>query len=150
MVDCFMLNIMRAELVTIEEPRVIRSYDDIIKREDLQIIFFEGTEEEEFFHDALIGTKEYEIWQKRRYLHDISPKSFGEVWQPAIDQRTVAVIRDWMGRCAASFGLTKTREMGIYNLRVMETKDETGKFFTNAFIISRDAPQVLKDYMTER
>ena len=54
---------MSTDLVTIEEPRVVRSYDDIIGREDLNVQFFNGSGEEEFFLGAKDGSKEFKIWQ---------------------------------------------------------------------------------------
>ena len=141
---------MRAELVTIEEPRVIRSYDNIIRREDLKVLFFKGWGEEEFFKNSPIGTKEYEIWQKRFFIDDISPTSIGNVWQPIIDQRMICVIREWLGLAAANLGLRTMREMGNDMIRVMETKDETEKSFSNAFTLQKEAPQALKDYTKER
>lgn len=65
MVDCYMMNMMRSDLVVIDEPGVVRTYQDAIDKEGLRLIFFTGSDEEKFFRDAPIGTKEYAIWQKR-------------------------------------------------------------------------------------
>lgn len=150
MVDCFMLNMMSTDLVTIEEPRVVRSYDDIIGREDLNAEFFKGWNEEEFFREAKDGSKEFAIWQKRRIMEELSANSIGDIWQKVIDQQIIFLLRDWVGLAAANFGITKTRELGVEYIRAIYTKDETGKFFTNAFLIQKEAPQVLKDYINER
>ena len=145
-----MLNMMSTDLVTIEEPRVIRSYDDIIGREDLKVLFFKGLEEEEFFREAKDGSKEFMIWQKRKIMEEVSAESISDLWQPVIDQRIVMILRDWVGLAVANFGITKTREIDIDYIRAIYTKDETGKFFINALMIQKEAPQVLKDYINDR
>ena len=38
-IDSFMLNLLRVDLVTIVEPEVIRSYQDILDRDGLQVLF---------------------------------------------------------------------------------------------------------------
>ena len=149
-VNCFMLNMMRTDLVTIEEPRVITSYDDIIGREDLNVVFPKGLDEEAFFREAKDGSKEFIIWQKRRFMEELSAEAINDIWQPTIDQRLIFVLRDWVGLAVANFGITKSREMGMDYFRAIYTKDETGKFFTNAFLIQKEATQVFKDYIYER
>ena len=83
-------------------------------------------------------------------MGDISFEAIQAVWQPIIEQRIVCLLRDWLGYAAANLGLTKTRELGVEYIRALATKDETDKFFTTSFMIQRDAPQALKQFITER
>lgn len=79
-------------------------------------------------------------------MDEVSVDSIAKVWQPIIDQKLVVMLRDWLGFATANLGLTKMRDMGHRYIRALTTKDETGKFFTNAFMIQKDAPNVLKEY----
>ena len=129
MIDCFMLNCMRTDLVTIEEPKVIRSYQDIIDREDLKVLFHQGWGDEQFFQHAKEGSKEQEIWSKKYMMEDLSPQSIGNAWQPVADQTMVTLGRDWIGRSCANLGMRTMIQMGIDTFRTMETIDEGGHFF---------------------
>lgn len=149
-IDCFMLNVMSSDLVTIENPRVVQSYRDILEREDLKVLFVVGLDEETLFQNAEKGSDEFEIWKKRFELRDLSVNSIASVWQPIIDQKMIGLMRDWLGRGAANLGLSKMREIGVQYIRALETRDETGKMITNSMMIQRQAPKQLKDYMKER
>lgn len=148
LVDCFMMNIMRSDLATIEEPRVIRTYEDIVDRNGLEILFLNGMDEEVFFRDAEEGSIESKIWDKKKIIKSISPDIIGEVWQPVIDQRIIGIVRDWTGLSAANLGITKTRAMEVENIRAITTRVD--QHFTNAFMIHKDAPPKLKIFMKEQ
>ena len=145
-----MLNTMSANLVSVEEPAVIRSYDDVINRDGLRMLFYNGMDEENFFKNAPRGSVENQIWDKRLIIGAISMDTINLVWQPIIDQKFVALFRDWMALGIANLGLTKTREMGIDYIRALASKDETGKYFTSALMMQKDAPQVLKQFFADR
>ena len=149
-VDCFMLNTMSADLVVIEEPAVIRSYEDIVNRNGLRVLFFKGMDEESFFNAAKEGTLEYEVW-KRRWVHDNGKMdTVSKVSQPIFDQTAIAIAREWMVKTSVISGLTTLRELEWDKSRVLLTKDPTGKFLSFAFMIQKEAPQQLKDYMNQR
>ena len=149
-IDCFMRNMLNCELVSITKPAVIQTYQDAIDKEGLKLMFFTGWDEEGLFMNAEPGTKENEIWKKAMFMDDINIDSIKAVWQPIMDQKVVFLLRDWLGQSAANLGLTKMRELGVDHFRAVETKDETGKFFTNAFMILKDAPETFKEYITKR
>lgn len=144
--DCFMMNMMSADLVTIDEPAVIRSYQDAIDRKGLGLMFFNGWDDENFFRYAKKGTMESKIWEKRYEMPGVSMDSIMQVFQPVMDQKVVVLLRDWVGLTAANFGLTKLLDGGNTEMRALMTKDETGKFFTNAYMIQKDAHELLKNY----
>ena len=149
-INCFMLNTMSTNLVVIEEPAVVRTYEDAINRKDLRMLFYNGMDEVKFFKNAREGSVESKIWDKRLIVEDMSMELISRLWQPTINQKVVGLVRDWMCLSVANFGLTKTRLMGIDYIRALVTKDQTGKYFTNAFMMHKDAPQVLEDFLASR
>ena len=60
----------------------------------------------------------------------------------------IGIVRRWISKAAATFGIQKLLEMGI-NLRGHLITD-TGKFFNNAYMMRQYAPKVLKGYIAER
>ena len=149
-VDCFMMNTMSADLVTISDPVVVRSYQDVIDRADMKVLFFKGHDEEILFSSAQKASLDGKIWEKRYLLQGISVEAIGEVVAPIISQKMVILGRGWFGMAASNLGFSKAREYGLTNWRTLRTKDETGKSFTNGLLIHRNSPQELKDYMSER
>lgn len=149
-IDCFMKNVMSSELSVMIQPRVIRTYQDIVEREDLQLMFIPGWAESDFFEFAPTGSIESEIWKKRYILNEISAETIGKVWQPVIDQKIILAARNQLALGAANLGLTKMIELGHYFIRALATTDETGKAFTNAQMIQKNAPKVLKDFFHQR
>lgn len=149
-IDCFMKNVMSADLSVMTQPRVIQTYQDILEREHLQLMFIPGWAESDFFEFAPVGSIESKIWKKRYILNEISAKTIGKVWQPVIDQEIILVARNQLAMGAANLGLTKMIEMGNDLIRALATTDETGKAFTNAQMIQKDAPKVLKDFCHQR
>lgn len=141
---------MRSELVVIHEPRVVRSYQDIIERNGLRLTFLNGSDETHFFRDAKEGTIEHLIWKKKLLINEVSVSVFGSLISEAVDQRLVSLQRDWILATGINMGLTKLLELGYDNIRVMLTNDETGKSFTTAFMIKKSAHKILKDFFTQR
>lgn len=148
LINRFMLNMMSADLVIIKEPRVVTSYDDIIDREDVSVLFLNGWDDEVFFRDAEKGTPEYEVWKKRIILDDVSIDSVSKLWQPVLDQHIVSVSRDWISHAISNMGISKNREMGLLNVRSIETNID--KYFTNSFMINKLAPIKLKEFLNKR
>ena len=72
LIDCFMLNTISTDLVVMIEPRVIRNYDDIIKRDEIRVVFLEGMNEDYFFRTADEETDEWKIWQRRQILKSVA------------------------------------------------------------------------------
>lgn len=140
-----MLNMVRSDLVVIEEPAVIRSYQDAFDRKGLKILFFDGWEEEGLYRFGPKGSWESKIWEKRFVVNDLSADTIGQIWMPIQSQKMVLLARDWLGLAAANLGLTKTREMGMTQIRALVSKDELEKKFTNALMIQKDAHPILKE-----
>lgn len=60
-----MLNILSTDLIVIEESKVVKSYYDIINRDDVKVIFIKDMDENNFFKNAPDGSDELKIWEKR-------------------------------------------------------------------------------------
>ena len=146
-IDCFMLNTMSADLVVIEEPAVVRTYEDALEREGLKLVFMEGMEDAEFFRSSDPGTIENQIWDRRVMIKDATMEVIASVWQPLLGQEMVGICRDWIGNGAMNLALSQMHQIGVPNLRGMVTKDETGKMITHAFMQLRDASPVLKNFL---
>ena len=81
-------------------------------------------------------------------LHTLSLDSTGPLWDPLLRQEMVFLLRDWFGLAATNFGLGKN--VFYDKIRALITYDETGKSFTDGFMIHKSAPQELKDYIHTR
>ena len=149
-IDCFILNGMTTDLVVIEEPATVASYDQVIAREGLEVVFLRGSDEMAFFRDAEEGSKERQIWDKRMVMDGISLDSLGQVMATGLDQKTVSIFRDWVMHTILNIGITKTREMGLEYVRARAVKDETGKYFTIANMVHAKAPLAFKQYLHSR
>ena len=149
-IDCFILNTMSTDLVVIKEPTVARSYEDISARDDLILIFHDAMDEKNFFRNAEEGTIEAKLWKKVQIFNKTDAQEISKVWFPIQAQKMVGIARDWMCHVAASLGIKTTREMGVDYIRAIFTKDQTGKSFLNAFMIRKDAPARIKEFMTKR
>lgn len=107
-IDCFMMNIMSTDLVVIEIPQVIRTYQDFLDR-NAKIIFMEGWDENNFFEHAPEGSLEKQLWDKRYMIRTVNVETMSAIREPILRQEMALVLRDWFGLSAASFGLGKTR-----------------------------------------
>lgn len=114
LIDCFMLNTMSADLVTITEPKVVQSYQDIIDREGLKVIFFPGMDEEALFMSAPEGSVEAQIWEKKESMEDLSADTLARIWFPLQTQENVGILRHWLVLEALSILISKTRETGNF------------------------------------
>ena len=149
-VDCFILNTMTTDLVVIDEPATIGNYDQAIAREGLKVGFMRGMDEIAFFRDAKEGSKERQIWDKSMVLDSVTFDTIGQLWGPGMGQKLVSIFRGWITHLLLNIGITKTRQMGLDYVRALAVKDETGKYFTNAWMVHAKAPQALKHYLHRR
>lgn len=148
LIDCFMLNMISTDLVVIDEPKVIKSYYDIARRKDLGIVFLPGMNEEDFFKDAKYGTYEYEIWRKRQQLESVSPGSIGQMIIPAINQKLITILREWIQVIASNYILQVAFRMEEFkDARILLTRDTTEKYYTSSFIVSKDVHPILKRFI---
>lgn len=144
------MNMMSTELVIIEEPRVVRSYQDILDRksEGLEVLFMEGYDETLLFSEAEEGSREAAIWQQAHILSNLDLDGIGPVWNSVKAQRMIGIWREWIGKTAANFGITKTRELGLDTVRCFVAIDET-KSFTNGYMYFKSAPSAIVEYIIE-
>lgn len=145
-----MLNMMRADLVVIEEPIVVKSYQDIIDREDVHITFLKGVEEIYFFKYAKERTLEHEIWKKTIIVDEVNEDTMNRQLHGAVNQSQVGILRDWALRSFVNFLITKMHDIGYNSTRILLTKDETGKLFTNGWMIQRHAHKLIKEFYAEQ
>ena len=144
----FMLNMISTDLIVIDEPKVIKSYNDIARRNDLGIVFLPGTNEEDFFKDAKYGTYEYEIWRKRQQLESVSPESIGQMIIPAMNQKLITILREWIQVIASNYILQVAFRMEEFkDARILLTRDATEKYYTSSFIVSKDVHPILKRFI---
>lgn len=150
-IDCFILNTMSTDLVVYKEPANIRNYEDAIGRVGLKIAFGAGMDEAKFFDNATKGSPEYEIWQKRYMIKSLGTSVVTDLAMPLVHQQVVGILRKWVLLTAANYGYKMAREtLQIEYGRTLMTKDETGKSFTNAIGIWKNAPKVLHDFLHKR
>ena len=148
-VDCFILNTMSTDLVVIEEPMTIQSYQDIIDRKDVKVVFLPGMNEEVFFKHAQSGTYEAAIWKNRYTVSAISyGMDFLKIIEPALDQKLVMIVRHWIADVISHLLMGLVRKNTSHkNQRVLITKDETQKFIENGMMISKYSHPILKKFV---
>lgn len=149
-VRCFMMNMVRTDLVTIQQPQVVRTYQDVFDRDDLKLLFIDGSQENVFFKDAKEGTREAKIWKKRHIFGEISAAEIAKVWEPIFWQKIAFLGRSTYGQAAAMYGLRAQRDQNRYFIRAFTSIDETGKSFTNSFMTQKYAPKVFREFMHQR
>ena len=147
-----MLNAMSSSLVSIKEPKVTRTYQDVLDRpaSELKVIFSPGTGEDNFFRDAEPGSKEAQIWDRHVEVTQLTMNAISDVWSPVIGQELIGITRMWVLRTAANFGLTKTRAIGNEAIRALGTTDETGKSFTNGVMYLMDINPILEKFSIQK
>ena len=151
-IDSFMLNSMSSDLVSIKEPKVTRTYQDVLDRpaSELKVLFSPGIGEENFFRYAEPGSKEAQIWSRHVEVTQITMESIAELWNPIIAQELIGIARMWLIRAVGNLGITKTRESGNEEIRALVTRDETEKSFTNAIMYSKEINPILETFMIEQ
>lgn len=88
-----MLSIIRTDLVLIPKPKVIKDYLDIVDREvgRINIPFFKGTPEAEFFKNALDGSPGHEVWEQALVVERYDePGYFKELY----DQKKMVFLKN--------------------------------------------------------
>ena len=149
LIRCFMFNMISTDLLIITQPKVIRSYEDILNRENTSAIFLGGMSEEDFFKDAKDGTAEHAIWQRRKILESISPPMIVEIVHPILEQKICAIVRHWLAVLMVYYGLSIAAVHG-YSARGLITMDPSGKSFTGAFMLNTHAHPIFKKFIHDQ
>lgn len=149
LIRCFMFNMISTDLVIIAQPKVIRSYEDILNGENTSAIFLDGMGEEDFFKDAKDGTVEHAIWQRRKTLESLSLLRIRELVQPTIEQKICAIVRHWIAVVLVYHGLSIASNHDN-SVRGLITMDPSGKSFTGAFMLNTHAHPILRKFIHDQ
>lgn len=149
LIDCFMFNVISTDLVIITQPKVIRSYEDILNSENTSAIFLDGMSEEDSFKYAEDGTAEHAIWQRRKILESLSPPKIFELVNPIIEQKICGIVRHWIAVLFVYYGLTIATDRN-FSARGLITMDPSGKSFTGAFMLNTHAHPILKKFIHDQ
>ena len=123
---------MNANLVTLEDPIVVKSYEDIIDR-DIKVILMREIPEFDKFSNALIGTKEHALFRQKK-LFNRSPTSDVALMELLMNQKAAVIGRPVV---AASFALACVASgMLPPDGRVYVSPDEHAQKFANVIILS--------------
>ena len=93
----FYLNLMSTDLVVVTKPHVINNYRDVMKREDMKVIFTSVTYDVLEFESAKEGTTQKEFWnifKKKHMTYDLKDnmKEAVEIAIDFTDQKNVGII----------------------------------------------------------
>lgn len=146
MIDCFMLNLVSTDLVSVVDPPVVRNYADILERDNLSVIFLPGTSEETIFKNSLEGSVESKIWERRHIITSLSAAVVPGIIKATIAQEVVTILNTWAATILGYVCYSIAVERG-YNNKVLMTRDDTDKQVTSAYMISTYADTQLKEFV---
>ena len=139
------LNEIGSDLKVFKDPKVITGYADIIERNDVQVLFFEGLPENAYFSNVSKDSPEGKIWSKRILVSsDDIVSTIGTLFPRIIEQKLVAIQRDVFIETALLFRLQYSQMNSLQNVRSYIARDETGKHFTDHLIYGSSSPDYLK------
>lgn len=139
------LNEIGTDLKVFKDPKVITGYADIIERNDIQVLFFDGQPENVYFSNASKDSPEGKIWSKRMLVSgDDMVSTMGTIFPQIIEQKLVAILRDVFIETALLFQLQYLRMNSLKHVRPYVARDETGKHFTDHLIYGLKSPDYLK------
>ena len=121
---------MSTDLVTIDKPVTIQSYDDIIDRK-VRSLMLNMLPEYEKFESAPIGSKEQKIFER---IENFSPKIFFEETFKFLNQSDIQ-----LGRAPAVIAVARcfaARERFPPLGRFLISVDENSKKYSNVFVIT--------------
>ena len=128
----FGTNCMGTDLVTIDKPIVLTSYDDIIEK-NVTSIFVKALPEWERFKSATKGTKERTLFDRMKFA-EINVDFLLRLQKTHLSQSTVTIGRPVLATAAALMGV------GLPGLpstaRAYVAPDEQATKYTNVFIFS--------------
>lgn len=144
LIDCFILNQISTDSVVVVEPRVVKSYPDIMDR-DVRALCILNADDNKFFSHAKYGTIERDIWDKKRLIvQGFDGVSIQKYQEGFLEQRYVGIIREW-----AIHGLANTampiiaRINDKYRLYVKST----GQSFDAPFMMRTDIDPRISDIL---
>lgn len=148
-IDCFMLNMISTDLVVITEPSVIRSYDDIIRNEDIKIPIVKGSDIETIIKSAKFGTKFEKVVQKVKIVNSNGYLYSQEACEEIMERKMVLIWYDWLMVYIGN----KYRKLCFdtkfiaEDIRILISKDENEMSIENAFLISKYAAKIVRQYI---
>lgn len=154
LVDCFMMSMISTDLVVITEPRVIRTYDDIIDN-DVKIWVFKGTSEESLFRDLSLGIDERfgnENSEKMRKVASNAKlyKSFRTIFYPDAQKDVInqKMIHFWWDDAIGMISDSFISSANDDNFRILLTK--ANLVTINSFIVNRLSSPAFKDFIVRK
>ena len=124
---------MSTDLVTIDEPIVLKSYDDIIERK-VTVIFLKMLPEREMFKLAPSGSKERMIYDLSIAI-DAKPEIALALSQDALNQKYAVVGRPFM---ADNLALAMLEIYNVPSARAYVAPDVDARKYTNVFALNSD------------
>lgn len=136
-IDCFLLNQISTDLVVVVEPQVVKSYSDILYRDDVKALFVESNDDNKFFSDAKYGSLEHEIWKTKSIMvHAVDSENIQRYQEGILKQRYVGIIRDWVILSAANTMAPIMAKMNNDLLRLYVKS--TGQSYDNSCMMRND------------
>ena len=149
----YLLNTMSTDLVVIQDPNVIQSYQEIISTEYAVPVFMRGFQDHEDFKNGRIGSLERQVWEKglervgnqgQKMLVNPIGEFMGEFINPFISNRLVSLQRYSLGmiltlimvRHREDTRVPITKERLYEDLRIMFKVIENARLFQQAFVAS--------------
>lgn len=145
----YLMDVVGTDLVVYKQPVLIRSYSDIVHRDDVNVTFISGVDDSIEFREARPDSVEGKLWKKRDlvYIGDFFRVS-REVtfFNEFASQKKVLIMRDSFTEYFMFnvFHARKYRGSKKYLYGYLD-RDETGKHFTEQILYSASAPKFWKD-----
>ena len=147
LIDCFMLNTISTDLVVFTEPKVIKSLQDILDRDDVQAVFIKGLDEDKFFKEAKEGSVEEKVWKRKSaFIEGVNEKTTQILKDKFMDQEYVAIIRDWVAYACANTLFPMLADGSDYRMLVIKDHE---KSFINAAMMRPDIGKEVDDLMNK-
>ena len=140
------------DLVVVDKPIILGSYQDVVDRGNVSVLFSTMLPEREKFSLSPPESIQGKLY-RNRMLYDLTLDSFSKVGNVVKRQDAVLIGRDVLGDTFGLFALYRASPMGDQknpNLRALKIVDEQGLKYTNVFLVGKRSPRAAREAFLTR
>ena len=144
----YMLSGMSTDMVVVKDPVTIGSYQDILDRDNVQIIWPTFIPDFQTFRDAPSDSIESKLWPRRQMIRpeDSAMTTALKMGERIVDQSLVLVLREPLVRFAAVMACSVAHQLGhdTSGMRGLLRIDPMAKKYARAMLFGKSIDPFLK------